>query len=67
MNRANIYQTSKIVGGETTKTIENKNEIIQSGKCPRKNYLKKTDENYVFFSGTVRPPYAREFNLAGVT
>ena len=40
-----------------------------SGLCSKKNYFIKTpqDEQYVFMSGTVRPPYRREFEMRGVT
>ena len=40
---------------------------VKNGLCPKKNYFKKSSEDYVFLSGTVRPPFEREFNLAGVT
>lgn len=39
---------------------------VKSGRCPRKNYI-IDEEDYVFFSGTVRPPFQRQFNMQGVT
>ena len=48
-------------------TIVNKGQI-KNGLCSKKNYFKKnTEEDYVFLSGTVRPPFEREFRLDGVT
>jgi hypothetical protein len=46
-----------------------KSTVKQYGLCPKKNYF-KTDENYVFFNGTVKHGYAqpeRQFSMNGVT
>ena len=43
---------------------------VKNGLCSKKNYFVKQpnyEEEYVFLSGTVRPPFARDFNLDGVT
>ena len=74
MSRGGNYKTSKIVGGEalntSTSTVNTQVKSV-NGLCPKKNYLKNTNpnENYVFMSGTVQPPYnmQREFELQGVT
>jgi len=74
MSRTGNYQTSKIVGGEsltTTTSIVNKQVKSSNGLCPKKNYFRNSNpnENYVFMSGTIQPPYnmEREFELNGVT
>jgi hypothetical protein len=74
MSRGGNYKTSKIVGGESlTTSTSTVNTQIKSanGLCPKKNYFKSQNpnENYVFMSGTVQPPYnmEREFEMQGVT
>lgn len=65
------YKSSKDVTEPYTSnnlnTVVKKGQVKSAGLCPKKNYMVKTDENYVFLSGTVRPPYEREFSLQGVT
>ena len=56
------YNTNNVAN-----TVVKKGHVKSSGLCPKKNYMVQTDENYVFLSGTVRPPYEREFSLQGVT
>ena len=66
-----IYKSSKDVSEPSnlnvSNTIVKKGQVKSNGLCPKKNYMVKTDENYVFLSGTIRPPYEREFSLQGVT
>jgi len=67
------YKNSKEVlappssGNVTPNTVVNKGQVKPAGLCPKKNYFVQSDENYVFLSGTVRPPFEREFNMDGVT
>ena len=74
MNRGSNYETAKTVCATQKKSEQfTKNPTVNSGqvkvaKCPRKNYFKEpNEEDYVFLSGTVRPPYQRDFEMQGVT
>jgi hypothetical protein len=42
---------------------------VKGGLCSKKNYfvIPTKEENYTFLSGTVRPPFQRQFNMHGVT
>ena len=71
----NLYKNGKEVCGfqNEYQGDNNPSPIVNSEvklfkKCPRKNYFKNS-EDYVFFSGTVRPPFnmEREFHMQGVT
>lgn len=55
-------------------TLQNTNNFQKTkpayGLCPKKNYIippTKEEEDYIFLSGTVRPPFKRQFNLDAVT
>jgi hypothetical protein len=67
------YKSSKEVlappssGNSIPNTVVNKGQVKPAGLCPKKNYFVTSNENYVFLSGTVRPPFEREFNMDGVT
>lgn len=70
MNKGS-YQTGKDVfsvqesSNQTPNQSVSKNQV-KSGRCPRKNYI-IDEEDYVFLSGTIRPPFQRQFNMQGVT
>ena len=71
MSKSN-YQTGKDVYGAQESSNQKlnqsvaKSQVKQYGLCPKKNYI-INEEDYVFFSGTVRPPFQRQFNMQGVT
>ena len=67
MNNGN-YKSAKDVCNFKSSNNANSFRVDKSakpGRCPVKNYFK--NENYIFLSGTVRPPYEREFEMQGVT
>ena len=71
MNKSS-YQTGKDVFSNKESSNQKPNQSVtksqvKSGRCPRKNYIVDEEEDYVFFSGTVRPPFQRQFNMQGVT
>ena len=69
------YKSSKdvLAPPESNRTNSSVNKgHVKVGLCPKKNYYidkPVSNEEYVFFQGTVRQPFVRErqFNLAGVT
>ena len=70
MSKSN-YQSGKDVLAVQESSNQKLNQSVtksqvKPGRCPRKNYI-IDEEDYVFFSGTVRPPFQRQFNMQGVT
>ena len=67
----NNYQTGKDVYAVQESSNQKLNQSVSKkqvkpGRCPKKNYI-IDEEDYVFFSGTIRPPFERQFNMQGVT
>jgi hypothetical protein len=62
---------SNIDQSKTLQSANNFQKIQSYGLCPKKNYIipptKQEEEQYTFLSGTVRPPFRRQFNLDAVT
>ena len=65
------YQSGKEVlfknnNNQPQNGLVSKTQVKQYGLCPKKNYI-INEEDYVFLSGTVRPPFKRQFEMQGVT